>query len=301
MKSNTGELDIQELMPMVESGIKNMSKRPRLHGRLDLVVGVFFLSGLILILMQTSASYLNLEEMKNKFDDNKDKKSLFGASGVYKGKTWVSSQTVSKEIIAETKFARCDMHTVRLEDGTLIKDWLFFEERSAINVIVINRKGQFVMFKQTKYALEGETFSPVGGFIDDGETPIQAAKREVKEELGLASRASLNTQSTNDAQSINDPDWVSLGSYRTAVNRGAGYTHLFLLKEAVPVLPKGGTAYFNGSGDSESQKIHFLSKNQVLDAMSKAQFQEIKWTAALSLSLLHLENKMPAITNTPLL
>jgi len=217
--------------------------------------------------------------------------------GVYKGKTWVASETVSKTVLAETPFARCDMHTVRLEDGTLIKDWLFFEERSAINVIVVNTKGQFVMFKQTKYALEGDTYSPVGGFIDDGETPLQAAKREVKEELGLASKTSLNVVNT---EVHNDPDWIPLGSYRTAVNRGAGYTHLFLLKQAVPILPKGGTAHFKGSGYNESQKIQFLSKNQVLNAMSKAQFQEVKWTAALGLSLLHLENKIPAITNTPL-
>jgi len=285
MSTRRGQVDVQALMPLAAGGRMNIINE-------SIINKIKIAQVSILIFCVISALFWMHEVYKSPILWGEQDEVQSQSSSVYKGKPWVSSQTVSKVVLAETKFARCDMHTVRLEDGTLIKDWLFFEERSAINVIVINRKGQFVMFKQTKYALEGETFSPVGGFIDDGETPIQAAKREVKEELGLASRASINTQNTNDAQSINDPDWVSLGSYRTAVNRGAGYTHLFLLKDAVPILPKGGTAYFNGSGDSESQKIRFLSKNQVLDAMSKAQFQEVKWTAALGLSLLHLENKI---------
>jgi len=50
------------------------------------------------------------------------------------------------------------------------------EERDAVNVIVINQKNEFVVFKQSKYGIEGTTLSPVGGFIDDGETPYLAAK-----------------------------------------------------------------------------------------------------------------------------
>jgi len=39
------------------------------------------------------------------------------ASAKYKGKTWRSDRTVAVRTVAETRFARCDIHTVSSEDG----------------------------------------------------------------------------------------------------------------------------------------------------------------------------------------
>jgi len=277
-----GELPVQDIMPLVESGIKLKGRRPK-KMQMKLVGGLVCILALLLFPTQTFYKGVNMIASQRTTP-------LFGKSGVYKVKTWVSKQTVSKLVAAETNFARCDIHTVRLEDGTLIDDWVFLEERSAINVIVINKDGLFVVFQQEKYAIEGQTLSPVGGFIDDGETPLKAAQREVKEELGLGS---------NNITSP-DPDWIQLGSYRTAANRGGGFSYFFLLKNAIPILPNGGTKEFKGSGDNEAQNILFLTKDQILDAVSKAQFQEVKWTAALSLALLHMDGKVGQIRNVPL-
>lgn len=145
----------------------------------------------------------------------------------YRGTVWHNERTVAVETLGETKFARCDVHTVSVvmslvllyqctsifyshislmmynfsnyikvvsEDGTeLINDWLFLEEVPAVNVIVQTLEGHFIVFSQKKYAIPGETLSPVGGFIDPGESPLTAAKREVLEELGLGSRRTLRT------------------------------------------------------------------------------------------------------------
>jgi hypothetical protein len=42
--------------------------------------------------------------------------------------------------------------------------------------------GKFIMFRQKKYGILGETLATVGGHIDaeKGEFPLEAAKREVK-------------------------------------------------------------------------------------------------------------------------
>mmetsp|Transcript_21504 Transcript_21504/g.44249 ORF Transcript_21504/g.44249 Transcript_21504/m.44249 type:complete len:151 (-) Transcript_21504:320-772(-) len=106
----------------------------------------------------------------------------------YLGPGWQNERTVSKVTLGQTPFAKCDVHSVRSEDGTnVITDWIFMEERDAVNVAVQTQSGKFAVFKQRKYAIPGETLSPVGGFIDDGETPFEAARREVLEELGLGS------------------------------------------------------------------------------------------------------------------
>lgn len=59
-------------------------------------------------------------------------------------------------------------------------------------------------FKQRKYAIPGDTLSPVGGFINNGESPFDAARREIWEELGVGSRhtKSLIDRHNGDAASI---------------------------------------------------------------------------------------------------
>ena len=251
----------------------------------------------------------------------------------YRGKTWHTSQTISVETLGETAFAKCDIHTVLSEDGkSTIDDWLFLEEVNAVNIIVQTIDNQFVVFNQYKYAIPGSTLSPVGGFIDEGESPLTSAKREVLEELGLGSKNTaqlikekkgnnknlyLDAQSisnliVNDAN-VNDPpilddyglldgqikratddtDWVYLGRYRTAANRGGGFLYSYLLKNAIPLVPNGGTTKYQGSGDNEKQEIQYLSEEEVMDALSKARFQEVKWAATFALAMLHIKNGMP--------
>lgn len=238
----------------------------------------------------------------------------------YRGTPWSNERTVSIKTIGETKFARCDVHTVRSEDGqSEINDWLFLEEMDAVNVVVLTADGNFAVFEQKKYAIPGETFSPVGGFIDAEEAPWESARREVLEELGLGSRKTLHDMKKfmgriikdrsagEEAFAIlpkaprildefnlakgdvkDDEDWVYLGKYRTAANRGGGFIYTYLLKEAIQILPDGGTNKFRMKGDDEAQIIHMLSLEEVKEKVKLGEFQEVKWAATFALSLLHL-------------
>jgi len=73
-----------------------------------------------------------------------------------------------------------------------------------------------------------------------------------------------------------------------------GFTYLYLLKNAVPLLPNGGSELYTGTGDDEQQTIMHLSVNEVSEYLSQARFQEVKWTATFALSLLHINNDMPS-------
>lgn len=225
------------------------------------------------------------------------------------------------------------------EDGqSVIDDWIFLEEVPAVNVVVQNAEGNFVVFRQRKYAIPGETLSPVGGFVDPNESPLQAAKREVLEELGLGSRRTLRTireqrrgysngVSGNPANGLDagrvaeilksrasppaadrhglprgearsvptvepDVDWVYLGRYRTAANRGGGFLYSYLLRNAVPLVPGGGTVNYAGTGDGEAQEILYLTEEEALRALGEGRFQEVKWAATFGLAMLHLRDGM---------
>ena len=308
------------------------------------------------------------------------------SSAIYKGTPWWNTErTLSVQTIGETKFARCDLHTVRVGDHNkdnnnkntmqVIDDWLFLEEMNAVNVAVMmsgddGRNGEgiekqqqqeqqhdrrrmvFPVFEQHKYAIPGTTLSPVGGFIDENESPWDCAKREVFEELGVGSKtthqqlqalllqntanqaahpttannAAVHTTDTIDrirtaytllpqskrrvdeynlaigdvintdpaADHEDDPDWIYLGRYRSAANRGAGFIYTYLLKNAVPLLPNGGTAaYTLSTGDDEEQRIKVFTHDELQTAVFQGRFQEVKWTTTYALSLLHLNNNPP--------
>lgn len=233
-------------------------------------------------------------------------------SALYTGPSWSNERTLSRKVIVDTRFARCELHKVRTEDGSaIIHDWLWFDERDAVNVVVKDLNGQLIFMRQKKYGLTGTTLSPVGGMIDDGETAFEAAKREVLEEIGMGSkrtqqsmkdseglhqshqpRKSFSRQGEQDGSVPPDEhDWHYFGVYRTAANRGGGMSHLYLLDNAIPLLPGGGTSSFRSSGDNEEQEILLMTIDQTRDALYNAEFKEIKWAATVSFSLLHLQGR----------
>lgn len=53
-----------------------------------------------------------------------------------------------------------------------------------VNVIAITRDGQFVMERQYRHALGCTCYELPCGVMEEGETPLNAAKRELEEETG---------------------------------------------------------------------------------------------------------------------
>lgn len=67
-----------------------------------------------------------------------------------------------------------------------------------VMVVALDSHDQFVFVRQYRYPLQREMIELPGGGIDDGESPLQAAKRELAEETGLSAKT-----------------WTHLGSYDT--------------------------------------------------------------------------------------
>ena len=81
-----------------------------------------------------------------------------------------------KTVLVHSKFLTVESHTVKLPDGQIIPDWAWLIIPSAAIVLAVTEDGQFLCFRQTKYAIEGTALAPVGGMLEPNETPIQAAK-----------------------------------------------------------------------------------------------------------------------------
>lgn len=190
---------------------------------------------------------------------------------------WKQGVTQNVRTLYETAFARFQIHTVLLEDGkTIIDDWLFCDEADHINVLVEQGDSPptYIVFRQTKYAIQGESLAILGGLVEPGEEALQAAKRELQEELGMQSE-----------------NWVSLGSYRVAVNRGGGTTYAFLAGNSRPIQAASNEKHDStfAIGESEKQKRVVLSREALLGALLNGEFAEIKWTATIALSILKMQ------------
>ncbi len=174
-------------------------------------------------------------------------------------KNW---KVLSREtILDQGKFLRVENHVVQLPDGRIIDNWPWIITPDFVNVVAITTEGSYLIFEQTKYSIEGTTLATIGGYIDPGESPLTAAKRELREETGYAAES-----------------WQSLGSYPVDGNRGAGTAHLFLALNAQKVTEID-------ADDLEDQKLLLFTQDQILTALHEGRFKLLPWAAAIALAL----------------
>ena len=62
------------------------------------------------------------------------------------------------------------------------------EANDAVNVVAINTEGSILMARQFRFGSKEYSLEIPGGFIDDGELPLQAIKRELIEETGYTAQ-----------------------------------------------------------------------------------------------------------------
>ena len=163
------------------------------------------------------------------------------------------------------RFLTVEYHTVELPDGQVIEDWPWLITPDFVNVVAETRDGEFICFRQTKYAVAGVSLAVTGGYLEPGEDPLVAAQRELLEETGYTA-----------------PDWTSLGEYAVDGNRGAGTAHLYLARGAAFRQPID-------ADDLEEQEMVMLSRGEMAEALQRGEFKVLPWATAVALALARLD------------
>lgn len=173
-------------------------------------------------------------------------------------------KTISRTTILDhSKWLKVEDHTIELPDGTILDKWCWIISPDYVNVVVENTDGNFLCFRQTKYAADGITLAPVGGYLEPNEDPLECAKRELREEMGCEAA-----------------EWISLGRFPCDGNHGNGFANLFLARGA----EKAGEII---NDDLEEQEIVILSRHELQSALLNGKFKVLSWSTAVALSLFH--------------
>jgi|ERR1700674_183744 len=109
-------------------------------------------------------------------------------------------------------------HTVELPDGRIAEPYFRIDLRAFTVIAAVSANHEFVVARQYRHGIERITLLLPDGLLEEGEDPLEAAKRELIEETGYASN-----------------EWESLGRFVPNGNYRCGETHLFLARDAKKV------------------------------------------------------------------
>ena len=102
---------------------------------------------------------------------------------------------------------------VRLPDGRINPEFYVLEYPDWVNVIAITDDGMFVLERQYRHGLGKTCYEIPAGVIEKGETPLEAAKRELQEETGYG-----------------EGEWETLMTVSGNCSTTSNLTHCFLAK-----------------------------------------------------------------------
>lgn len=104
-------------------------------------------------------------------------------STITQEKKWT---VLSSEYLIRRPWLTARRDVARLPDGRVNNEYYVLEYPDWVNIIAVTTDGQIVMERQYRHGLGNTCFELPCGVIEAGETPLQAAQRELLEETGYA-------------------------------------------------------------------------------------------------------------------
>jgi ADP-ribose pyrophosphatase len=176
-------------------------------------------------------------------------------------------RTLHREtIFAAGPIKEVAVESVELPDGRTVPDYYVVRLPDFVLIYAEVGDGTVPMLRQYKHGLRRVCLSFPGGAIEDGESPVIAARRELLEETGYEAM-----------------EWHSLGAFVTNANQGCNVAHLFRATGCRAVKEPH-------SGDLEHASLELVAPARLLHA---AGLHEIGLTSHVALLLMATHPAVP--------
>lgn len=146
---------------------------------------------------------------------------------------------------------------VKLPSGQVNDEFYVLEYPDWVNVIAITKDGEMVMVRQYRHALGVTEYELCAGVMEEGETPLQAARRELMEETGFGGG-----------------EWTE---YMTICANPSNHTNLAHTFLAIGVEPMSEQHL----DDTEELTCHLLSQQDVFDMLQRGEILQALMAAPL--------------------
>jgi ADP-ribose pyrophosphatase len=162
----------------------------------------------------------------------------------------MSHEILSTEYLSDHKYFRARKDAYQLASGKIVDPYFVVELPTSATAMAITENGEVILVSQYRHPIQESILELPGGFVDKGEAPEHAIRRELLEETGYAFA-----------------NIYHLGI--TAANPGvlSNFTHLF--------LATGGIQTKNQSLDEQEElEIVICSIEEALSALRESRIKQ---------------------------
>ncbi len=166
-------------------------------------------------------------------------------------------ETLQSEYLIRRPWLTARRDKVRMPNGVVNDEFYILEYPDWVNVIAITKDDKFVFVRQYRHGIGDTYFEIPAGVIEEGEDPVEGAKRELQEETGYAGG-----------------EWTRLMSLSGNASTTNNLSHSFL---AVGV-EKVSEQHLDATEDIE---VHLLSREEVLSLLENNEIKQSLMAAPL--------------------
>ncbi len=149
---------------------------------------------------------------------------------------------------------------VQLPDGRVVADYHRITLPDCAGVVVRVEDGRYLAARQYRHGPGRVSLTLPGGGLNPGETPLEGAQRELREETGYEAAA-----------------WKALGSFTMNANYGCGTMHLFLAEGAHASVAAN-------NDDLEESELVLLTRDELRAAIGNGEVAVLAAAAAILLA-----------------
>lgn len=174
-------------------------------------------------------------------------------------------RTKSRRTLVEDAWITLHADECELPNGKLVSPFYVLEEKEWVHIVAVNSSGEVLLTRQYRHAAGLVCTELPCGAAEAGEDPLEAAKRELREETGHTAE-----------------EWTKVAALFANPARQTNRVHCFLARGLDQVGPQA-------LDDSEGISFEFVTEAEVMHRIQNGEFCQALHVASYLLAVAVLQ------------